>query len=162
MPRGGPRDGVWIAYSLDGTVVVPIGSELACLRFAVAHQMTYKRVAYGDNLLAAIAPEKPARKTRRPRSGPLVDLEAVRASLPVEVEPESAGDPDPGVDCDCAGDGDFHPRGTGGCILGRDVVDIELPASLGQLDTRMSADEFVGRAASAEHVLDRHLGGEDA
>lgn len=141
-----PRDGVWIAYSLDGTVIVPIGSEIACLRFAVANQLTYKRVTYGENLLEAVAPEKPARKTRRPRAGgPLVDLEAVRASLPVEVEPEPAGDPDPGAACDCGGDGDFHPAGSGGCKIQTDQL---TPADLGQLDP--------------EHVLDQHLGADDA
>lgn len=28
-----------------------------------------------------------------------------------------AGDPAQGIDCDCRGDGDFHPVGSGGCLL---------------------------------------------
>lgn len=43
-------------------------------------------------------------------------LDLLPSIPPLRVLPVPAGDPEPGSDCDCEGDGDFHPRGSGGCV----------------------------------------------
>lgn len=51
--------------------------------------------------------------------------------------PLDPGEPEPGADCDCGNDGDFHPPGSGGCVvelpdvpdevLGQPIEDAEMP-----------------------------------
>jgi hypothetical protein len=52
MARG---DGIWLAYSLDGTIMVPFGDRVKCLEHAVANQLTYRRADFGVNLLTTPA-----------------------------------------------------------------------------------------------------------
>ena len=212
MARG---DGIWLAYSLDGTIMVPFGDRVKCLEHAVANQLTYRRADFGVNLLAARRPPPipaaDAKPRKRPacsvcgqpghRAGsprcqgpagqiigpfpetsterqaridqmagpgrPVFGIAALRASADriaageqapagspgatlglsalldhlalnearasVELDrdqthvvdgPVTVGAPQPDLgpgapaaatDCDCTGDGDWHPRGSGGC-----------------------------------------------
>jgi hypothetical protein len=41
------------------------------------------------------------------------------ALVPGYVPPVPAGEPAPGNTCDCEGDGDWHPYGSGGCVGSR-------------------------------------------
>jgi hypothetical protein len=67
------------------------------------------------------------------------------------IESAEAGEPAPGADCDCQGDGDFHPIGSGGCdrpLTGDGKLD-ELP------DARTELVKVLNRSPAGElHVME--------
>ena len=44
------ESGVWIAYYSDRSGVVPFGSEIEALRYAVDKSMTVRRVPFGEDV----------------------------------------------------------------------------------------------------------------
>lgn len=53
--------GVWVAFYGDRSSIVPFGSEVECLRYAVAHSMEAVFVPWGMDVLDA---ERQARHDR--------------------------------------------------------------------------------------------------
>lgn len=68
------------------------------------------------------------------------------AGVLVDVEPVEPGPAFPGADCDCLGDGDLHPPGSGGCVATEADGVGAVPE---QLDTRRPV-ETVGGPTSVE------------
>lgn len=61
----------------------------------------------------------------------------------LSVVPEPAGDPAPGAGCNCLNDGDWHPVGTGGCVLNNYPIDVTIngeQATVTRVDAMAKAD----------------------
>jgi hypothetical protein len=140
--------------------VSPIRSALA---EAAGHLELGGVAATREQILVAVAEQKRTRATQRAIEGLLgesagepdpVDLEQAFGSLGRSMREILAGDPEPGNDCDCHRDGDWHPIGTGGCILpsaaagGRPVEVVELPEYIrAELDVEAGLQAIVGEPA---------------